>query len=371
MLFPRRTTSTLRPLVFAVLIGGLSLAGVAPAVVVEDLFDATVEIQPGTANVRALAQSAGLAQVLVRITGNRLAAMAPELLPLLESPDRYVAQYGLSSATQATVRFIPSVVERAVQDAGWPIWGAERPLSMLWIAVTDQFGEQAVVSARGLPASSTLGDHIREIVRRVGEDVESVAQSRGLPVVLPEFFAQDDMNLVFSQIWNYSFDSLYELSLAHGADAIVIGRIRESVIGTDVEWFLRSRTVQMTLPGSGLPEGIHWAADAFAEQYRSIGGRQPVTLRISGVNDFDSYARVLAYLESLTILSSVDVESYRGGELLLRAVSRGDAQVLVRTFGLDSVLRERGIPVPSAASAIIDLIVVPERRVFSGFDPDF
>ncbi|MGD2166606.1 MAG: DUF2066 domain-containing protein [Gammaproteobacteria bacterium] len=366
----RHTTPSLRRLLFAVL---ACCGTTVQAVVVDNLYTATVERAADVADPRAAAQSAAMAEVLVRVSGNRMAATAPELAILRQNPARYIASFGYSSATEAQVSFLPREIERELIAAGWPVWGAERPLSILWVAVTDQFGDEAILTAGDPPDDVIYSEHMLELLAEIREQVESTAAVRGLPYILPTFVTGDDMRLSFGEVWTYAFGSLSDVSAAWEADAMVIGRVRESVIGTDVEWLVQSDSLRMSYPGAGVADGINWLADAYAEQYRSFGERHFLTLRVSGVGSFDSYARVLAYLESVTMLSDVDVESYRGGQLVLRATSRGDAQVLARTLSLDDVLREQNrLPGSGLAQttigATLDLVVVPERGVFGGFD---
>jgi hypothetical protein len=352
----------------------------AHGAVVEDLYIATVERQTDVSDSRAAEQTAALAEVLVRVTGSRLAPIAPELSPLLENPGRFVASFGYPTATEAQVTFLASEIERELAAEGWPVWGAERPQSVLWIAITDQFGEQAILTAGELPEDAMFSEHMLEMLAAVREEVETAAQLRGIPWLLPEFATLDDMRLRFDEVWAYSFGGLTDISSAWEADAIVIGRVRESVIGTDVEWLLQSDTRRESYPGAGVTDGIHWLADAFAQEYVTIGGPRMLTLRVTGVRDFESYARVLAYLESVTMLSDVNVESYSAGELLLRVVSRGDAPVLARTLSLDDVLREQNQfsgpgpgpgPAPIGSATTLNLVVVPERIPFDGFDSGF
>jgi hypothetical protein len=343
---------------------------------VENLYTATVEIANEASDPRAAAQADAMAEVLVRVTGDRAAAFAPELARLLETPGRFVASYGLTITGEAQVRFLPSEIERELTFAGWPVCGAERPLSVFWIAVTDQFGEQAILS-NSMPPGAAVSDHMQTLLSGVRDEIETIATQRGLPWALPDFVTAEHMARTFDDVWRYSFDSLYGDSNARQADATVIGRVRESIIGTDVEWLLQSPAFQGSLPGTGIVEGMHWLADSFAQQYCSTGGPRTLTMRISGIRDFDSYARVLAYLESVTMLSDVNVESWSAGELLLRAESRGDADVLTRTFNLDTVLRERDRnmsfpgPVTGMPGTALELTVVPERSLFGTFDSEF
>lgn len=336
---------------------------VARSAVVEDLYTATVERRTDVSDTRAAALADAITQVVVRVTGSRMAAFAPELEQLRNNPARFVASFGYPSATEALVSFLPREIERELTAAGWPVWGAERPLSVIWIAVTDQFGDQAVLEADNARVDAVYTDHMSELLDALRADIERVAQLRGIPYVLPEFATQEEMLLGFAQAWGYSFAGLDTLSAPYAANAVVIGRVRESVIGTDVEWLLQTETLRMSYPGATLTDGIDWIADAFAQEYGSTGERRPVTLRVSGVRDFDTYARVLAYLESVTMLSDVNVESFAGGELMVRASSRGDSGVLSRTLALDDVLRERAPSIGNSRGFgnVLNLLVVPER----------
>ena len=339
--------------------------GGASAAVVEGLYTATVQRRSDVADARAAALSDAMSAVLVRVTGERAAAFAPELARLTDDPSRYVASFGYPSATEALVSFLPSEIERELGVAGWPVWGAERPLSEVWVAITDQFGQQALLEAGAPRAEAGYSAHMLELLAAVREEIEAVAAARGLPVEFPEFSSQVEQLEAFALAWGYSLGGLRDMSSTGQADAIVVARVRESVIGTDVEWLLQSDSMRMSYPGAGIADGVEWLADSFAQEYRSVGERS-LSLRISGLTDFDDYARILAYLESMSLLSAVEVDGFQGDVLLVRAVSRGDASVLARTLSLDNVLRAadqagpRGFP-PNDAPNMLDLLVVPER----------
>ena len=350
----------------------LLTAGPAASAVVDGLYTATVARRSDVSDARNAAIADAMTNVLVRVTGSRQAATAPELEFLRAGPDRYVESFVFLSTSEALVSFLPRDIERELAAAGWPLWGAERPLSMLWIAVTDQFGDQALVAAGGPPPDAQYSANMQQLLNTIREDVTTIAAQRGLPWVLPDFASAEDVALQCPQVWDYRFEELAAISAAWDADATVIARVRQSVIGTDVEWLLQSESQYLSYPGAGIADGIHWLADAYAGQYSSVGGWRPLTLRVHGVADFDTYARVLAYLESVSVLTDVDVEAFSGGELQLRTQSRGDTSVVSRTLGLDDVVRERpaGIGMPrSTDPGVLDLLVVPERPVFFGNGP--
>ncbi len=344
--------------------------GAADAAVVEGLYTATVERRNDASDPRAAALTDAMSTVLVRVTGERAAAFAPELARLHDDPSRYVASFGYPSATEALVSFLPTEIDRELSAAGWPVWGAERPLSEIWVVITDQFGQQALLEAGAPRAEAAYSDHMLELLASIREEIETVAEARGLPFVLPELATQEEVTRALALARGYSLSALATMSSSARADAIVVARVRESVIGTDVEWLLQSDSLRTSYPGAGIADGVEWLADSFAEQYRSVGERA-LSLRISGVRDFDDYARILAYLESVSVLSEVDVDAFDDDVLLLRAVSRGDAAVLARTLSLDNVLRTPDRFGSSGSSQsnganVLDLVVVSEQREIPG-----
>ena len=338
---------------------------------IEGLYTVTLERDLSAEDPRIDAIQRAMAQVITRVTGSRSAVAAPEILPLLQSADRYMDSFGFPSATEARVSFNRNEVNRALANANWPVWGAERPQTAVWIAVLDQFGQRAILSSGELDTGYEHTEHMQDLLAGLRDEITGAASLRGLPYVLPRLGARDLGFVDVDDIWSYSFDAVAAASRAYGADGLLIGRVRESAIGTDVEWLLDIGGERRSLPGASFGEGIDWLADTFAVRYRSIGGDRPLLLRVSGVESFDDYARVMSYLDSVSILSSVDVDSFSGSELLLRVQSRGDAEVLGRTLTLGNVVRlnqpavafgqQPGLPSPAFTVNVLEMSVVPAR----------
>jgi hypothetical protein len=70
-----------------------------------------------------------------------------------------------------------------------------------------------------------------------------------------------------------------------------------------------------------------------------VGGATASRLRVLDVTTPADYGRVMSYLETVSSLQSVDVESLERGTLTVRVAARGDARVLERVLALGGVLR--------------------------------
>ena len=117
----------------------LAAAPVPPsnAATVPDLYTVTVVPDPAARDQRAAGIRAAMAQLLVRVTGSRNAPLDPAAQRLLSAPDEFLSSYGLDRQGRAVVGFQRGPVERVLDGLGLPVWGPERPLTLLWVAIDD------------------------------------------------------------------------------------------------------------------------------------------------------------------------------------------------------------------------------------------
>jgi hypothetical protein len=283
----------------------MSPSGFTVAAEVEGLYTVNVSTNATVADPRRDAIQRAMAEVVTRVTGTRLAAGAPELEPLISNAQDYLASFGYRSAGEALVSFLPTEVERILAANNWPVWGTERPLTSIWVAVTDQFGERALLSDGTLDTGYEHSEHMTTLLEGYRSELLEAALARGVPVVLPALDVQDIAVVDFFDVWELMFGTIQNAALRYGADAFAVARVRESVVGTDVEWTLDLGGDRRVLPGASFRDGIEWIADTYATQFRSAGGERRLSLRVMNVDDFDDYARVMSYLESVSVLTSV------------------------------------------------------------------
>ncbi len=93
------------------------------------------------------------------------------------------------------------------------------------------------------------------------------------------------------------------------------------------------------LQGTAVRDGLDAVADQYASELSVVGGATTSRLRVLDVATPADYGRVMSYLEKVSSLQSVDVESLERGTLTVRVAARGDARVLQRVLALGGVLR--------------------------------
>lgn len=286
------------------LLPALLVVASAQAVTVPDLYD-TAQPVDGS---RDAAFAEALNTVLVRVSGQRDAALR---VGPVSDPRKYVQRFGFTADNVLEVGFDSSSVDQLLSNAGLPIWGRERPATVVMFGV-----EEAGGAWRWLTADTPAQE--REAIARV-------ARQRGLPLKWPVMDPQERAEA--------SSDSpgLLQVAARYGANAVLLGRAR----GGTVQWTLLSDDGAAQASG-GLEDGVHLAADTFAHVFAASGSSLgSVIVDVAGISDLNAYAATLNYLEGMTLVRSVALEQVAGGNMRFRLAVRGDAATLRRAIALD------------------------------------
>jgi len=269
-----------------------------------------------------------LRQVLVRITGRRDIASREEARAVLENAQGFAQQFRQPAPGSLWVAFDGAALERELGQRGLPVWGPDRPATLLWVAVDAGGGRRFVLSSG---AESRAETRLRDTLR-------AAAARRGIPVMFPLMDAEDRSRASFAEVWGGFEDSILAASARYGADAVLVGRMSAGDPAF-VRWTLLDENGSQRWSG-GLEESIDRVADQFAARFAvlSSGGDATVNLAVAGIASVDDYARVLRFLERLTAVDSCVVERVEGDEVLFRLTLRGDSAALQEAIGLGRLL---------------------------------
>ena len=302
-----------------VLLSALLVGAAAQAVTVPDLYETA---QPVTDGQRDAAFAEALNTVLVRVSGQRDAALR---VGTVSDPRKYVTRFGFTADNVLQVLFDSASVDQLLSKAGLPIWGRERPATVV------MFGVEEAGTWRWLGADTPA---------RERDAIEKVARERGLPLKWPVMDAQERTEA--------SADSpgLMQVAARYEANAVLVGRARGGV----VQWTLQSDEGAAQASG-GLEDGIHLAADTFARVFAASGSSLgSVIVEVAGISDLNAYAATLNYLEGMTLVRGVALEQVAGEKMRFRLAVRGDAATLRRAIALD----RRLVPTDAADGAAAD-----------------
>lgn len=301
----------------------LACAYPAAAAVVTNLYEASVPAGGRGDVARNAAFAAALRIVAVRASGQRDAGDRLSAATLADAR-RFVQRFGDNPDGTLQVGFDGASIDRILAQNDLPLWGRERPMTLVWLSIEEASGQQTWV---GL---GTVAPEIRI--------AQQVADLRGLPLAWPAMDMEDRM-LANAVDGDQAGIRLATLASRYRADGVLVGRARRAATGElSVRWSLHAGEKVQETVGS-LPEGIQFAADQLARTYAAAAGAvQDVVVDVAAINDLQAYAETLNYLEGLTLVTAAAVEQVNGDTVRFRLQVRGDAALLARAIRLGARL---------------------------------
>ena len=169
----------------------------ANAIEVPTLYTAQVQIDQEEDDPRAAAYETALAVVLLRVSGGQVVD-DPELFEaLFPDPAAYVVQFRPGPDETLFVSFDGEAVETVLRNAGQSIWGSDRPLTLIWLAVDWGGGEREILGATDDERDASRSINRNRMLR---ERILDFAERRGLPVAFPLLDSEDLANVGFSDV---------------------------------------------------------------------------------------------------------------------------------------------------------------------------
>jgi uncharacterized protein len=333
--------------ILAFLAMGLTLSGTARAVEVPGLYEAEVPVTGQSAAERVAASRTALEDVLVKVSGNADIAQNPQIEPMLTEAEQWVQRYQYRTipssgtampSTEAPTQllwesFDRQTINQHLYDAGIPVWGVNRPATLLWLAI-ENGGDRYLVG----------GDNSPDIQAAVNDQ----AHSRGLPLNVPLLDLQDQGALAVADVWGDFSDMIFKASARYQSDAILVGRVYAVAAGQwQSHWTLYHRgsvTSWESAPGSqdaAIAAGIYGATAEFVKLYAlkiTPGVGNTVVLSIENINSLADYARVTHYLQSLDPVADAQVEKVEGSNVSFLIKVRGQISGLIQTIALGNTL---------------------------------
>lgn len=328
---------------------------------VADLHAAEVAVADQSSATRAAALRDALAQVLVKLTGTSEVLESEAATSMLGNAGRFLQQYRYRTieppptdpeAPRLALRadFDGRALERNLRAAGLPLWGRERPMTLVWIARDDAGGRELLGARQGHAEADALS---------------RAAQRRGLPMRLPVMDAEDATRVSFMDVWGVFEEPLLEAAARYAPDAVLAGNIFQA--GDDLwagRWTLLRDGMRQRWEVSGeSPEAVvNAAVDALAEHFSRefavaapLAGGDGVAMLIENVRSLEDYSRVLSYLGNLSVVKAAHLVQVDGETLQLRLELNGTSRALEQTIALGRQLEPVAEPVRESREISVPL----------------
>lgn len=309
----------------------------AVAVKVENLYRASFDVEDQTVERREKLAAAGLARVIIKVSGSHNLPEPERLNVALAQANRYLQQFSYENAEQGyqlNLDYAKGAIDSLLRKMSLPIWPEKRPQVLLWLA-QDDFQQRQMLNVSEQPSLFDV--------------VESIEADRGLPVSLPVMDLDDRLAFPIGAAWSLNEQSLQLASSRYQSDVSLLGRM--SITGSGqwlASWLFLDRGKTQLFDGRGanqeevVADGLNQIADYLAGQHAIVVSRldtKPHFMQLDNIDDFKSYRKVLDYLNGLAMVRHAEPELVLGKQLRLQLYIDGQLAQLVDAIALDKVLQ--------------------------------
>lgn len=307
-----------------------------------DPFLVTVEVPDRSAKARRPALREALGEVLVGLSGR--ASLVAELKSQSRLPfrDQLVQQFRYLETPAAEgslprllleVRFNPEMVRDLSDQLGLPKWPLERGVTLMWVALDTGIHRELL---------GAVAEH-QEIV----EAALQVAKGRKLPLLLPLLDLDDLRQVNFSDVWGGFADQVALASARYSPQYLLLGRVYRTSHGWGGQWQIRDgQWVDRWAVEGGDEKAVIAAAikhvgEWLAQRYSVFAVTetdQVLLMQLEGINDIGDYARVLRYLDGLSVIQGVAPRRVTPESLELSIESSAGVKAIQQALAIEQVL---------------------------------
>nr|WP_305119092.1 DUF2066 domain-containing protein [Tahibacter harae] len=298
-------------------------AGLVQAQSAASLYTGEVPVPDQSDEQRAIALKSALAQVVVKLTGDREAVNGEAVAKLIESAERYVQQYTYrqdvaSVDGQALLRlslvasFDRAALDRVLRDRGLKVWTpAARPPVVAWLALDEGSGPRLVDSGEAAARA-----------------MQQVAEQRGINLVWPRLDSPEQAQTTAQIVWEADVMTLGADAARYQTDTVLIGQLRRVGDAWTARWTLavggqpqpvwESRDTDLA---AVLAAGAEGAVDRTRGRSTSVAEERRITntkVWISGLQSAQDYARLFENLAGNDLVKEFQPEQAHGDGLLLK-----------------------------------------------------
>lgn len=335
------------------LLSALSGLLVAPvhAITVDDLFTVELQVADQTTSLRLESFSEAFKQVIVKVSGSDDALQSPAFQRPISNSARYVKQFRYISRSQPDdeafdaerlflrIDFDQQLIEGLLREHDFPVWGRERPSTLLVISYD-----------------------VNENIRLVSDDatpdlveaLDRAASMHAVPVLFPLMDLEDIALVSIGDIASRQYENIRVMARRYAPNALLVGQIvGRSGEGWRGDWEVRfadqvfTWTYKTSAKQEVIDQVIRHLAKILAREYALEDHRrveQSLLLSVSELGGIDKLIKVQRYLESLNVVDSVRVAMVSKDVVTYRLDLRNDPEDLQRLIEFGEMLEQEDFP---------------------------
>ena len=307
---------------------------------VKNLDQALIQVKDRSKATRRNALKLCLKEVILKNSGTYEALNNAEIKKYIKKPTLVLVQYGYQKEAKELIlkcRFDLARIHSVLKKQKLPVWGAQRPLTMMWLATPIENKERIIADSDQSPARITLYHE---------------SNKRGLPFVMPIMDLKDVKQININDIRENFIKGLSKASVRYRSDFFAVSYVakkRENSWSYKVYLYtkkaVRSGLSEPVMRHSGSAKSQELALMAmieqlniyYADRYATFENMDQVAtlVQFNNVKSMKSLWALEAYLNKLNIVKDFSLLRFKHHTALFELSLRGSDDELKRSLRLE------------------------------------
>ncbi|QSX35269.1 DUF2066 domain-containing protein [Shewanella avicenniae] len=303
-----------------------------------DQSSAIVDSRSDADRNQALRQA--LFNVLQLNSGAKALKDNPQIAAIMGDASALVVQYSYDkteAGLQLNATFDHDKIIKLLRDAGLPVWGKQRPLTLVWLA-SDISGE-----------SQLIADAAESTERN---DFSKASTARGIPLVLPLLDLDDLMAVSVNDVRGMFANTVAKASLRYQADYFALASIQtvaDQSIQFEVALYskaaannpyapaLATRSGTVASREEAIGEIMLSLSDYFVSQYAvtDSGLADVAEIEFSGIHAMRQLVAIDGFFSQLTVVKQFSVKSIKADRVRYQLQLIGSRDDLANVLRLE------------------------------------
>ena len=329
------------------------------AATVNDLYRTQVTLIGSDQQADQAAREQGLANVLVKISGNTDILNNATIKTAITNSGRYVSQLGYSQVDgqrAINLSFDKNQIKQLLIKSKASIWKDQRPNILVWMVDND--GQQRNI----------LWD---QSTNALVNDTKQAADSRGLPLTFPVGDITDETAVNASDLWGGFIDPIAVASTRYHADGLLLAKAQQQPDGNvSLNWqFYPQQPSKIATaevqPITGTTSGtlaqssnkmINQVTDYLANKYAVVlggvaGGK--VNIEVDNIQSTENFFALEKMLNGLTTVNSANAMRIKGDSVIFQLKLQGSEQAFHQEISHDDQVRQTQSAIAFAADPVV------------------
>ncbi|PSU87179.1 DUF2066 domain-containing protein [Photobacterium kishitanii] len=335
------------------------------AATVNDLYQTQVTLIGNDQQADQAAREQGLANVLVKISGNTDILNNPAIKTAITNSGSYISQFGYSQVDgqrAIDLSFDKNQIKQLLIQSKASIWKDQRPNILVWMVDSD--GQQRNI----------LWD---QSTNALINDTKQAADSRGLPLTFPVGDITDATAVNVSDLWGNFIDPIAAASTRYHADGVLLVKaLQQPNSNVSLNWqFYPQQPSKIasadTQPITGTTSGtlaqtstkmINQVTDYLAHKYAvvlgGVAGGQ-INIEVDNIQSTEDFFALEKMLNNLTTVGSANAMRIKGNSVIFQLNLQGSEQAFRQEISHDDQVHQTQSAVAFAADPVLPTATAP------------